>query len=664
MQFLLTTIILSATIILNLALLAFVFYSSQGEHKLKRLFALHVGSIIGWAVFILIIIWLPRLLNENIFLVGSIGFWTEQLIFFFGALMVSTNFWFAYYVTHRKIRTTVLTVIFSLLQFGAILGSLIPGFFFTSVTIEPTGYALLEITAANIIYSLFLLTHLFAPPAILFFGRKHAVSQQHYQQLFLLSLVYLLFLFVSMTLNWVLPVYFGIFVFNALGPTTSLIVVIGISYAIVRYQFLDIRVIIQRGFIYTVLFVFISLTYLSLLSITNLLFDKQGMVDDFFSGLVATIIGVFTVPRLDRWLRKVTDRFFFKDRYDYSTAIQDLSAALQSSLNMDTLLNTCEEELAKILRAEYVRIKQKRYSPQDNDVTVPIKLNDKLSGVMVVGPKRSGELYNEKDMSLLQTFATQTATAISRVLLYQEVKRRAEELEEKVVERTHELQSAQENQRSMMLHISHNLQTPLAILQTKIEGLKNNDEAAEAVQNLESSIQQTSRSIHDMLRFARLEGGHEELDLEKCSVSELLVEIAEEVRTIAEISDITVSIEHNEPTELKTDCHKLREIIMNLASNAIKYMGKSTTRQVSFSLTHENDMVKIAVRDTGVGISADEVSQIFKDFYRSNNTITDKGTGLGLAITQRLTRQLGGTITLESEPKVGSTFVVLLPKAS
>ena len=245
-----------------------------------------------------------------------------------------------------------------------------------------------------------------------------------------------------------------------------------IVYIITRHQFFELKIAIQRGFIYSVLLAFIVLIYITLLSITDLVFDPENVIDDFFSGLATSIIGIITVPRLDRYLRKITDRFFFKDQYDYSEALHQLSGTLQTSLDMDTLLQACTDELSSILRAEYVRIEPTVHQADTDELTIPILLNEKTSGQIIIGPKRSGDAYTEEDIMLLNTFATQAATAISRVFLYQEVKEYADELEQKVQARTQELQTAQENQRDMMLHISHNLQTPLAILQTKIEKTK------------------------------------------------------------------------------------------------------------------------------------------------------------------------------------------------
>lgn len=263
---------------------------------------------------------------------------------------------------------------------------------------------------------------------------------------------------------------------------------------------------------------------------------------------------------------------------------------------------------------------------------------------------------------LITTFATQAATALSRVFLYQEVRRRAEELEVKVIERTKELQTTQENQRDMMLHISHNLQTPLAILQTKIESIKKQSEATSEITSLEQSLQQTSQFIHDLLRFARLDSNYEELEVTDVNVSQVVTELAEEIQIIAATNEITVNQLISPNVVIQTDRSKLREVIMNLASNAIKYMGDQPERTIDFSLSTAKDTVTITITDTGVGIEAKDVERIFNNFYRAQNSTMNKGTGLGLAITKQIVINLGGEITLQSTPGVGSSFTITLPR--
>ena len=132
-------------------------------------------------------------------------------------------------------------------------------------------------------------------------------------QLKVLFAIYLFFLIVSVTTNWILPVYFQIFTFNAFGPTISLVVVGGIVYAITRYQFLDIRIVIQRGIIYTSLLAIVIGVYLTTVFLLGLLFQRTTNVTILVSAGLTALIGIFGVPPLERYFRKATDRIFFKE---------------------------------------------------------------------------------------------------------------------------------------------------------------------------------------------------------------------------------------------------------------------------------------------------------------------------------------------------------------
>ena len=137
-------------------------------------------------------------------------------------------------------------------------------------------------------------------------------------QLKILFVIYLAFLFSGLMTNWILPVYFQVFIFNALGPTISLIVVGGILYAITRHRFLDIRIVIQRGLVYTSLLVMVIGFYLTTVFISGYIFQKITDVTIFISAGLTVVVCVFGVPPLRCYFEKITDKFFFKDKYDYS----------------------------------------------------------------------------------------------------------------------------------------------------------------------------------------------------------------------------------------------------------------------------------------------------------------------------------------------------------
>jgi signal transduction histidine kinase len=114
---------------------------------------------------------------------------------------------------------------------------------------------------------------------------------------------------------------------------------------------------------------------------------------------------------------------------------------------------------------------------------------------------------------------------------------------------------------------------------------------------------------------------------------------------------------------VRADAEKLRQILVNLLSNAVKFTDRGGRIELACTATEER--VGVTVRDTGIGIAADQLERIFDPFVqvRSELTRTAEGTGLGLAISRDLARGMGGDLTAESEPHVGSVFTLVLPRA-
>src|SRR5262249_51200731 len=144
--------------------------------------------------------------------------------------------------------------------------------------------------------------------------------------------------------------------------------------------------------------------------------------------------------------------------------------------------------------------------------------------------------------------------------------------------------------------------------------------------------------------------------------SALVLDVAEEVSVIAASKEIDVVCSVDEGIPFEGNERRLREAIMNIAGNAVKYMGNGTRREIRFTLTRTSDALVLTVADTGVGIAPDAVAQVFDRFYRAERAYGEAaGTGLGLAITKKIIDQAGGTVAVESTLGKGSVFTITLP---
>ncbi|MEJ0053942.1 MAG: ATP-binding protein [bacterium] len=459
--------------------------------------------------------------------------------------------------------------------------------------------------------------------------------------------------------------YLGMYQLNLLGPASSIAFVALTAYAIVRHQLMDIRVVIQRGLIYSALLGLITGFYLVAITAFGSLGAQSGTAA-FLGGTVTAAVGIFSAPLIERCFRRMTDRIFFKDTYDYAEALRNLSEVLYTSVDFGELTARAEAALITIFRASSVRISvpdsdADEEDPSGRTMYVPIAFEGATVGAIRIGEKRSGDAYTSEDAKLLATFAYQAATALSRARLYEQVKRHAEELEQKVAERTEELRRAQESQRQMLNDISHNLQTPLAIFQTKIERLKrilvNDGEVA----GFEQSLSALSNFIYDLLSLANLDQAASE-GTEDVPLTQLCAEIAEELVIIAAPRGIEVTSAIEPGIVVRGNAKRLREAVMNIASNAVKYMRAEGRKEIRIALARADGGTELSISDTGIGILPEDRERVFERFYRGKNTPYDaRGTGLGLAFAKRIIEQQGGSIAVESELGEGTRMRIRFP---
>lgn len=263
-------------------------------------------------------------------------------------------------------------------------------------------------------------------------------------------------------------------------------------------------------------------------------------------------------------------------------------------------------------------------------------------------------------------------------------------LEQKVTERTHELTEAlgelqvkrdealqASRTKSLFLaNMSHELRTPLNAIIGYSEMLEEEariqPEQAEAFESIVPDLQKIQKAgkhllalINDILDISKIEAGKVELYLEEFLLTDLLDEI---VATIQPLVDKNNNVLVYEPGEnlgrFYSDMTRLRQIVFNLVSNAAKFTSDGTiTMRVTREVIAHSEWLRIAIEDTGIGMTPEQASRVFQEFTQADASTTRKygGTGLGLPISRHFSQMMGGDITVESEAGKGSTFTVLLP---
>ncbi len=276
-----------------------------------------------------------------------------------------------------------------------------------------------------------------------------------------------------------------------------------------------------------------------------------------------------------------------------------------------------------------------------NMLAVPMRAHNKVIGTLEAVNKRDGEDFSEEDVKTLSALAGQAAIAIENTRLFQ--------------------------QSDFMSEMVHELRTPLAALKTSTVLLLRPDLPENRRQEMILTMRgETDRLISmttDFLDLSRWESGRARLEPEPFELQKLVGECIDIVEPQA--ADKTILIGNQvEPYTLTGDRGKIKQVLLNLLTNGIKYNhpGGQLDIKTMPPKTASDPYVVIAIADNGYGISREAQKSMFQKFYRVADTANQaQGTGLGLAITKHIVEAHNGEIWLESEKGVGSTFYISLP---
>jgi len=249
------------------------------------------------------------------------------------------------------------------------------------------------------------------------------------------------------------------------------------------------------------------------------------------------------------------------------------------------------------------------------------------------------------------------------------------QLDDKIVElsdRNIELFRANKVKGEFLANISHEFRTPLnailgfaEILREKGPALKE-EKGRKYAEHIIAGGQNLLKMVNDLLDLAKTEAGKMKLHIENTSIQEICRGIVAPFATITRKNKIKVRliIDDNIPP-LSTDAGKVRQIIYNFLSNAVKFTTERGRIEIRASM-RDDKMVRIAVSDTGCGIAEEDRKKIFEKFRQADGSLTREsaGSGLGLAISKELAALLAGSVGLESEVGKGSTFWVDIPVIS
>ncbi|HUQ24856.1 MAG TPA: ATP-binding protein [Burkholderiales bacterium] len=265
--------------------------------------------------------------------------------------------------------------------------------------------------------------------------------------------------------------------------------------------------------------------------------------------------------------------------------------------------------------------------------------------------------FTERQIALIENFADQAVIAIENVRLFREIQ-----------DKSRQLEIANKHKSDFLANMSHELRTPLnaiigfsEVLSERMFG-ELNEKQADYMKDIHESGKHLLSLINDILDLSKIEAGRMDLEVSSFNLPAALSNAMTLVRERAQRHGIALDLQIDKHlAEFNADERKFKQILLNLLSNAVKFTPDGGRVDVSAKLNGK--AAEFAVRDTGIGIAAEDQEKVFAEFVQVGRDYTRKaeGTGLGLALTKRFVELHGGEIRLESAPGKGSTFTFTLP---
>jgi signal transduction histidine kinase len=368
--------------------------------------------------------------------------------------------------------------------------------------------------------------------------------------------------------------------------------------------------------------------------------------------------------------RERGDAFYYDTVYNFPPGLDDFFKGIphertRATVIGRTLLEGKTIQVADVLAdPDYTmspaRVELQRKSGLRTVLGVPMLREGRSIGVIVL-LRASVRPFTQKEIGLLTTFADQAVIAIENVRLFDEIQSKSQQLAE-----------ASQHKSQFLANMSHELRTPLNAIIGITDMLASNaprfgtEKAVEPLNRVLGAGRHLLALINDILDLSKIEAGRMELNLESFSLVPVIKDVAQTIEPMAIKNGNRLLIDC--PADLgaiHADQTRVRQSLLNLASNASKFTEKGT---ITIVARQENDngrdWVTLAVADTGIGMTPEQMGKLFQEFSQASSTTASKygGTGLGLAISRRFCQMMGGDISVESEVGRGSTFTICLPR--
>lgn len=520
---------------------------------------------------------------------------------------------------------------------------------------------------------------------------------------------------------------------NTIGYIGILFFVISIYFAITTRKLFDVRILVARSIAYSLLLITTSFMFIGLVvTVPASMFGAESLslARQIYYTFAAVILA-FGFQPLKRFFDRLTNKLFYQDAYDSQIFLDELNRQLVSTVDLNKLLQKCailiEDNLKPtfctfvLKETEYEKQRiigraQKHFIASDvafaratlpkfdhkvivadtldesnstlrskmrkNSVAVLVRLTSAVDvegvGVIVLGEKKSGNMYNSQDLQVLDIIANSLVIAIDNALRFEEIQKFNVTLEQKVEDATRKLRRANDKlialdqtKDDFISMASHQLRTPLTSVKGYLSMVLEGDtgkispQQAKMLEQAFTSSQRMVYLIADLLNVSRLRTGKFVIETKPTNLAEVIEGEIDQLKTTAagKNQKLTYSKPKSFPT-LLFDETKIRQVIMNFTDNALHYTPNNG--KIHVALDETPTTIQFTVTDNGIGIPKHEQHHLFTKFFRAGNARKARpdGTGLGLFMAKKVIIAQGGSVIFKSQEGKGSTFGFTFSKAS
>lgn len=530
----------------------------------------------------------------------------------------------------------------------------------------------------------------------------------------------------GVTFNLFLP-WFGNYRLIHLGPPFTMIIFWILTYAIIRHSLWDFRWTFTRVVANAFLIALVGILYsFFLLSLSNTYLAKIPQNIQLVLGSLFTFSIALSFQSLKKYLEKITDRIFYRDHYETDSFLSYLGHTISSSIDITTLSQNFLNALIKNMRITrgalvifekdniyntyylgYSNKLQFTYSNlapvlSQNEVFIfdeleegnikqlfremgvsiskVLTLNDQIVGLLLLGDKSSGEIYSSQDINIINIIAPEVAIAIQNAQSFDKIKKFNITLTKEVQKATTNLKNANARLEELdslkddfVSVASHELRTPMTAIRSYAWMALNrpdipvSEKMKRYLSRVLSSTERLISLVNDMLNVSRIESGRVEITPQEFDITALFSEVFTEIEPKVKERNLHLQMTQDHLPKVFADQDKVHQVLLNLLGNALKFTPNGGLILISF--LNDGQFLEIDIKDSGVGISSDDITRLFQKFSRLDNSYvaaaTSGGTGLGLYICKSLVTLMGGKIWANSEGlNKGTTFTFTLPIAT